>query len=85
MEVYEAILTWKLEGAESLVQREADVNRFYNELELYTLTHYREVRNLVSRIREHLHADEVLMSGSGPTVAAFIIPKKLDLRRTVRF
>jgi len=68
-EVYEAI-DRKLEGAE-LAQREADVNRFYNELELYTLTHYREVRNLVSRIREHLHADEVLMSGSGPTVAAY--------------
>ena len=68
-EVYEAI-DRKLEGAE-LAQREADVNRFYNELELYTLTHYREVQNLVSRIREYLHADEVLMSGSGPTVAAY--------------
>ena len=68
-EVYEAI-DRKLEGAE-LAQREADVNRFYNELELYTLTNYREVQNLVSRIREHLHADEVLMSGSGPTVAAY--------------
>ena len=68
-EVYEAI-DRKLEGAE-LAQREADVNRFYNELELYTLTHYREVQNLVSRIREHLHADEILMSGSGPTVAAY--------------
>lgn len=68
-EVYEAI-DRELEGAE-IAQREVDVNRFYNELELYTLTNYREVRNLVSRIREHLHADEVLMSGSGPTVAAY--------------
>ena len=68
-EVYEAI-DRELEGAE-ITQREVDVNRFYNELELYTLTNYREVRNLVSRIREHLHADKVLMSGSGPTVAAY--------------
>ena len=52
-------------------QREVDVNRFYNDLELYTLANYGEVRNLVSRIRENLQADEVLMSGSGPTVAAY--------------
>lgn len=72
-EVYEAI-DGESEGAD-FVQREVDVNRFYNELELYTLTKYREVQNLVSRMREYLHADEVLMSGSGPTVAAYYTDK----------
>ena len=68
-EVYEAI-DRKLEGAD-YVQREVDINLFYNDLELYTLANYEEVQSLVSRVRENLQADEVLMSGSGPTVAAY--------------
>ncbi|ASS37229.1 4-(cytidine 5'-diphospho)-2-C-methyl-D-erythritol kinase [Mogibacterium pumilum] len=68
-EVYEAI-DRKLEDTD-YAQREVDINLFYNDLELYTLANYEEVQSLVSRIRENLQADEVLMSGSGPTVAAY--------------
>ena len=68
-EVYEAI-DRELEGTREK-QREVDVNHFYNDLELYTLANYEEVQSLVSRICENLQADEVLMSGSGPTVAAY--------------
>ena len=55
----------------SYMRKKTDDHIFYNDLELYTLANYEEVRALEELIRKNLHADEVLMSGSGPTVVAY--------------
>lgn len=44
---------------------------FTNQLEKYTLANYKEARELKQAMQEHLNADVVLMSGSGPTMVAY--------------
>ena len=44
---------------------------FINDFESYTLRDYPEAARLKTVMEEELDADEVLMSGSGPTVAAY--------------
>lgn len=46
-------------------------NIFYNILEECTLDLYEEARKLKDWMDENLHADTILMSGSGPTMAAY--------------
>ena len=49
----------------------ADRKLFVNDLELYTLSEYPEAAELKSVMENELNADIVLMSGSGPTMAAY--------------
>lgn len=44
---------------------------FVNDFEKYTLANYPEASELNSFMRKNLGADEILMSGSGPTMAAY--------------
>ena len=44
---------------------------FVNDLEEYTLRDYPEAARLKSVMQDHLGADTVLMSGSGPTMTAY--------------
>lgn len=44
---------------------------FYNILQECTLDLYEEARNLKGWMDDNLHADMILMSGSGPTMAAY--------------
>lgn len=44
---------------------------FYNILEECTLNLYKEARTLKDWMNENLDADQILMSGSGPTIAAY--------------
>ena len=44
---------------------------FTNQLEKYTLANYSQAAELKSAMEEHLDADLVLMSGSGPTMVAY--------------
>lgn len=44
---------------------------FTNQLEKYTLANYPEAAALKTAMEEHLNADLVLMSGSGPTMVAY--------------
>ena len=44
---------------------------FVNDLESYTLRDYPEAAHLKSVMQQELNADKVLMSGSGPTMAAY--------------
>lgn len=44
---------------------------FINVLEKYTLTNYPEASELKKFMEENLDADEILMSGSGPTMVAY--------------
>lgn len=46
-------------------------NLFENDLERYTLNEHPEALKLRNLMRDSLRADTVLMSGSGPTIAAF--------------
>ena len=46
---------------------------FVNDLEKYTLAEYPEAALLRSEMQEHLGADKVMMSGSGPTMIAYYI------------
>lgn len=50
---------------------------FVNDLERYTLEFYPEAAALKSLMQEELNADEVLMSGSGPTIAAYYSDQEL--------
>ena len=49
---------------------------FVNDLEKYTLAFYPEASELKSLMQELLDADEILMSGSGPTIAAYYKEKE---------
>lgn len=62
-EVYEAI--------DSLTDREIYKGLFYNIMEEYTLDKYKEAAELKAMMQEHLNADHILMSGSGPTIVAY--------------
>ncbi len=62
-EVYEAI--------DSDGDRDVVEDLFYNRMEEYTLSHYEEANTLKQEMLRHLHADYVLMSGSGPTMVAY--------------
>ena len=44
---------------------------FVNDLESYTLRDYPEALRLRDFMRDELNADEVMMSGSGPTIVAY--------------
>ena len=44
---------------------------FVNDLERYTLASYKEASILKEIMEDRLRADDVLMSGSGPTIAAY--------------
>ena len=44
---------------------------FTNQLEKFTLANYKEARELKEEMVKRLHADTVLMSGSGPTMIAY--------------
>ena len=44
---------------------------FVNDFESYTLRAYQEAQRLKSLMQKELSADIVLMSGSGPTMAAY--------------
>lgn len=44
---------------------------FYNIMEGYTLSEYDEAEKLRAAMKEHLNAETVLMSGSGPTMVAY--------------
>ena len=46
---------------------------FVNDLEKYTLANYPEASELKKFMEDTLDADEILMSGSGPTMAAYYI------------
>ncbi len=48
---------------------------FFNRMEEYTLAHYEEARALKQAMVQRLHADCVLMSGSGPTMVAYYSSK----------
>ena len=61
-EVYEAI---------DSEEREDNFALFFNRMEEYTLKNYSEARQLKELMEDLLDADEVLMSGSGPTIAAY--------------
>lgn len=62
-EVYEAI--------DSEEDREVNRDLFFNRMEEYTLANYREARELKEAMQKYLQADQVLMSGSGPTMVAY--------------
>lgn len=62
-EVYEAI--------DSEEDRAVNRNLFFNRMEEYTLENYSEARALKEAMQKHLKADQVLMSGSGPTMVAY--------------
>lgn len=62
-EVYEAI--------DSLPDREINKNLFFNIMEDYTLANYAEAAELKAEMQNHLSADYILMSGSGPTIVAY--------------
>ena len=47
------------------------VGLFTNHLEKYTLANYPEAAELKLTMEKKLHADKVLMSGSGPTMVAY--------------
>ena len=53
--------------------KEAEGSRrlFVNDLEKYTLANYPEAAALKEKMQHELSADEILMSGSGPTIAAY--------------
>ncbi|MBQ6622346.1 MAG: hypothetical protein IJH75_05890 [Mogibacterium sp.] len=62
-EVYEAI--------DALQDREICEELYYNIMERYTLARYPEVAALKREMQAHLHAEHIVMSGSGPTIAAY--------------
>lgn len=62
-EVYEAI--------DSEEDREVNRDLFFNRMEEYTLANYPEAWELKEAMQKHLHADQILMSGSGPTMVAY--------------
>lgn len=62
-EVYEAI--------DSLADRKVNKNLFFNIMEQYTLENYPLAAETKKAIQDNLRADEVLMSGSGPTIVAY--------------
>ena len=62
-EAYEAI--------DALSAHNDPAGLFTNQLEKYTLAAYPEARALKEAMEEHLNADIVLMSGSGPTMVAY--------------
>jgi len=51
---------------------------FTNQLEKYTLNNYPEAAAIKQAMEEHLNADLVLMSGSGPTMVAYYSEKALS-------
>ena len=53
---------------------------FTNQLEKFTLAHYQEARELKEDMAKYLHADTVLMSGSGPTMIAYYTDAALARR-----
>ena len=50
---------------------------FTNQLEKYTLAAYPEAAELKAQMEQHLNAETVLMSGSGPTIVAYYTDKEL--------
>ena len=62
-EAYEAI--------DALSDRSDASGLFTNQLEKYTLAAYPEASKLKGDMEQHLNADLVLMSGSGPTMVAY--------------
>ena len=70
-EAYEAI------DAIGFAGKDAEKRRlFVNDLEKYTLAKYEKAAELKSLMEVTLSADEILMSGSGPTVAAYYKDEK---------
>jgi 4-diphosphocytidyl-2-C-methyl-D-erythritol kinase len=49
----------------------ADRRLFVNDMESYTLSDHKKAAELKRLMQEKLSADEVLMSGSGPTIVAY--------------
>ena len=71
-EAYKAIDEIGFAGKEAEKERKL----FVNDLEKYTLANYPEASKLKAVMEEKLSADEVLMSGSGPTIAAYYMKKE---------
>lgn len=67
-EAYEAIDSLQDYSASDA---EGEPPLFVNDLERYTLEAYREAGDLKAWMEAELDADTVLMSGSGPTIAAY--------------
>lgn len=57
-------------------EKDREPGLFVNDLEEYTLSKYSEAADLKRVMEEELSADEVLMSGSGPTIAAYYRNRK---------
>lgn len=53
------------------LQDNSESGLFTNQLEKYTLANYPEAKSIKEAMQEHLRADIVLMSGSGPTMVAY--------------
>lgn len=70
-EVYRAI--------DALDNREINTNLFYNRMEEYTLNEYPAAKELKEAMELNLNADNVLMSGSGPTMVAYYDDEKLAM------
>ena len=56
---------------DALQNRSDESGLFTNHLEKYTLANYPKAKELKELMMEHLNAEKVLMSGSGPTMVAF--------------
>lgn len=58
-------------GMDAMERTSGEGALFTNDMEAYTFAHYEEAKALAEAMKEHLAAEQVLMSGSGPTVAAY--------------
>ncbi|MBQ6583418.1 MAG: hypothetical protein IJH77_06310 [Mogibacterium sp.] len=67
-EVYEAI--------DALGEREICRDLYFNIMEQYTLRRYPEAAMLKDAMRQHLRAEHIVMSGSGPTIVAYYPDRK---------
>ena len=59
------------ESIDALQDRNDESGLFTNQLEKYTLANYPKAKELKDLMIEHLNAEKVLMSGSGPTMVAY--------------
>lgn len=59
------------EAIDDIKDYSSESGLFTNQLEKYTLANYAEARELKDAMSEHLDAEVVLMSGSGPTMVAY--------------
>lgn len=58
-------------GMDAMERTSGEGALFTNDMEDYTLNHYPKAKALADAMKEHLGAEQVLMSGSGPTMAAY--------------